>query len=397
MTDKLLRDGAPAFDFDAIADKRRRMIANGYQPLAIHSPWSLAKTKDGAPIAGKVPALRSDGGPWTKGHDDKRLFRISPVTASTGALAGDVVGFDVDVPDRCLSKETLRIAHQNDLPLGDAPMRGRSDGSGKVLFMFRAAETMKKMQVSCKLGKVELLARGQHFVVDGFHANSVEGTLIRYQWRSQAGDPWTRPAAELPTVRTSQIFHVLSAILNSGVIGPLDAADAQGAPPHRRSERLSSLREQHGGNLVEAVKALMAETGEGSRHDNILSCVGALAAFGGPFTRSIMEPLVERLGPEWRNELDGMVGYCAGKDDDANAKWAAIKGSLGANDVAGALKAFDEHASGDPRWRARRGRSLVFSLARRGEDDPEALALYARWALDTDDVDALVADALKEE
>jgi hypothetical protein len=396
----------PDFDFIEIARRRQAMLDNGYAALAVHDPWSVAISKDGAPLAGKTPAKRLDGGSWADGHEPELLFTRPKMLNSTGMLTRGLIAFDIDVPAFDLTVKVAAIASKHGLDLSDAPLRVKTDLSweaGKVLYLFRAdAGEPVKDNIVCRDGKVEALGRGQHFVASGYHISSLDGPLVAYKWRPATGAPWTRARSDLPIASAEQMSLILNEIVDSGIIGPVkDAVPRPRGPTGiRRSgegERLHQLREQHGGDLIKAVRALMSEAVEGTRHNSVLACVGSLMTFGEEFTRSVMEPLVrEFIGEDRLNDLERSIAYSRGKREERQAKWDEVKACLRARDPEGAVSKFDEHASHDPEWRKFYGKSFIVSMILRGVDDPETLTAFAKHMLQVDDASKIVAEAFEK-
>jgi hypothetical protein len=72
------------------------MTANGYRLLAVHTPWSPVLGAGKQPLTEVVDGAKQ---PWTLGHSQARLDRVTPFSANTGILLGGpmaICALDID-------------------------------------------------------------------------------------------------------------------------------------------------------------------------------------------------------------------------------------------------------------------------------------------------------------
>lgn len=307
-------------DLDEIFAVRRGMRKQGYEPLAIHGPWSLA-CPPGA--AGKAPI----GAGWQNGQKPWRLFRRdavwSYVASNTGLLLGfgtyPVQALDFDINDND-AMEAARTVARSFLPLA-ALVRYR-DNSPRIAVIVRCEAGAAKERLQGERGAVERLALGQQVVVHGIHASGA-----KLLWRG-GRSPWSVDVRDLPLIDESQVAELFNAIAQSGALGSkLDRTSAKDRKPKCAGGHgigpdesiAAELREMIAseGNVVQGVRAFIRTVGvRGSyRHDSLVVLAGHLVARGWPEEQAtkLMLPAINAAFGEgcWRREVQAALQHAA--------------------------------------------------------------------------------------
>jgi AAA domain/Bifunctional DNA primase/polymerase, N-terminal len=176
---------------DKIIAERLALLANGYKPV---------------PVAGKIP---EGVGKWPTvcldASEDKVRTWISqyPENTNTGALTGTIVTPDIDLLEVGVAKEVFAAA---ETILGVTPLQ-RVGKAPKILLCYRSETPIRKRQTGefylpyspGVAQKVEVLGKGQQFVVFGTHPD----TRQPYRWLGPS--PLDIPASALPLVTDEQI------------------------------------------------------------------------------------------------------------------------------------------------------------------------------------------------
>jgi hypothetical protein len=333
-----LASGCPITDADrqAVRERRQAMLANGYSPLRVHTPWSLSVAPNNR---GKQPV----GKAWTEGHSLKRLMRVTPLSANTGVVLGALVALDLDPNKRATAAEQLqfsldilRFLHGIRPELRTAPLRLRSPGS--VLALLHADRPMTKIVVAGERGKVELLAEGQQCLVHGWHPLSYAGTLVKWEWINDRS-PWTVPVGELPVVSAADLTTLMDRIRASGVLGAPVARGATTttivgrrgrASAYPATERLNELFRQHNGFVRPAVRELITEVGKAGegRHDAVVAVCGRLVHQDWPYQEAVdwLTPLVNEhfQDGDWTEEIERALSHALGKEKARLSKVKSI-------------------------------------------------------------------------
>jgi len=164
----------------------------------------------GAPV--KNPGKQPKGDYWIKRAEldppDAVTKAPDPRALNTGLLAGNAVGFDVDILDGALADRVAgRIEHR----LTPTPL-SRIGRDPKILLLYKAATPFSKIQTpefffpDGSKAKVEVLAHGQQFVADGIHPD----TGKPYRWLE--GSPADTSPDELPVVTEQQAREIVAAV-----------------------------------------------------------------------------------------------------------------------------------------------------------------------------------------
>lgn len=310
---------------------RKPALANNYQLVAVHTPWSLAIDPAGR---SKRPLVEIRGGkklPWTLGHSDERLRSVTALSANTGTVLGgasNLIALDYDPPKDAPEDEQRRFALDllrmlRDDPLGAllmlALMRLREPAS--VLLLLRTDAPLTKHKVKGSRGQVEQLGLGGHCIIDGWHNLSLVKTRpVRWRWRNGRA-PWNTPISEVPRIPADGVLKLLHRIEASGVLGETvphfhcaldrNSIGAQHLPKQNQvdnyscapvprnlggrgeekntrvvvrrpvysvTERLHHLFDRHDGCVKPAIREVVEQIGaEGSgRHDAIVAICGRL-------------------------------------------------------------------------------------------------------------------------
>jgi hypothetical protein len=191
-------------DLDEVRRVRAKLLDHGFAPLAVHSIWSLARTRHRVPETIRdgvvIPESFADGEAVDRGKQPKAgwrdpahpsrtrdaLMKVSPITANTGIVTGSVRAIDVDIHDTEPCRAALAALLQAlDLTeafrAGRIPMRWRAN-SAKCLLAVRARDPgAVKRVVTLATGKVEILGDGQQFIAHGQHPSDPSGG-VSVQW-----------------------------------------------------------------------------------------------------------------------------------------------------------------------------------------------------------------------
>jgi hypothetical protein len=177
---------------------RKRYWANGYRPVAIWNPEVRIVN------AGKRPVGKGwqDAARMTPPRD--AVNAPNPQALNTGILCDEVRAVDVDVLEPSVVEEIIGSVESK---LGSSLVRiGRAP---KAAIVYRALNPFNKIETSeFTLGQgkaqVEILARGQQFVADGTHPE----TMLPYTWKN--GTPEAVPITDLPTISQAQAREIAS-------------------------------------------------------------------------------------------------------------------------------------------------------------------------------------------
>jgi hypothetical protein len=197
------------------ANIRSKLWDCGYRPVAVYSWDHPDKTR-----AGKAPL----GNNWTElaRQDPPNCLHYPPVqhAMNTGVLCDRLRAFDIDVDDADLAAHCRLLIIDR---LGDAPRRYRGN-SGRSLLLLRAADgEPRKIAIAGRLGKIEVLGRGQQFVAHGYHPSGAP-----LEWFPEP--PWSIPLDTLPTVSEAQVLAVLAELATLIEAEPPGAGTGQQNP-----------------------------------------------------------------------------------------------------------------------------------------------------------------------
>jgi len=188
-----------------VASQRARLWDAGFRPVAL-------KTGDKMPTApGWTERARRD--PPADAEDPPSCF-----TLNTGLLADGLRILDLDIDDAILAHQLRTLAA---VMLGETLIRSRV-GTGRSALLYRAAEDQPgKRVLAGRLGKVEVLGRGQQLHAFGLHPS---GTAL--VWSPVSPD--MTQADTLPAVTEDQISAFLAAA--APLIEALPSQASEAAP-----------------------------------------------------------------------------------------------------------------------------------------------------------------------
>jgi hypothetical protein len=335
-------------DLQAVRARRMAMKANSYDPLAAHTPWSPfvePENRGKQPLTEVIDGVKKS---WRDGHSEKRLRRVTPISANTGLILGGasaLVALDIDpnkkVPaaeQQQFSLAMLRLLFEIRPELRAAPLRLRCPGS--ALFLLRADRVMTKIKVAGERGAVELLGEGQQFLVDGWHLLSLlAGLPIKWEWyRDRA--PWSVPVAELPVLPAEALAAMMDRIRASGLLGPPVARPTTTTPiiagrgrlgaKFPATERLNELFRQHAGLVKPAVRELIEEVGKAGegRHDALVAICGRIVFQGWPHQQAVdwLVPIVNEhfQDGDWTDEVERALNHARNRTNAQLAKEKSI-------------------------------------------------------------------------
>ncbi len=249
---------------ETIAGLRAQLWDEGFRPVPVYSYDHPDPDR-----AGKAPL----GNGW-----EERARRNPPEAATlpavahapnTGLMADGLRAVDIDIDDFELAGHIRALALKM---LGDTIIRCRSN-SGRCLLPYRAAEgEPPKRALSGKLGKVEVLGRGQQFVSHGRHKTGAE-----LYWSPEPPEEFGRGA--LPAITERQITEFLAAVAPLIEADPVKAED----PTHTRNRDQRAYDGDGRAETLDVIAALAAIPNEGPpdwEHWNAIG-MAAWAASGG--------------------------------------------------------------------------------------------------------------------
>lgn len=310
-----------------------------------------ARLTDGTSVkpahTGKVPGTLTAAGTWSglggKWSNDfpvnlDELKRWTKWGASVGLQSRNFVGLDIDVDDAALAAGIQSFAEDY---LGLAPVRTRS-GSARRLMMYRADAPMRKVRQEFGAKQaVELLAKGQQFVVEGNHPAGGE-----YAWTGE--HPCDIGADGIPTVTAADIerfFGALGLFLQArGLqLGKIAAQSASLTTGTRKGLDDPSL---HAPSPEAVVELLKAWTPEEMPHDDFVAASAAIKAAFGPAREDHYTDYLE-WAPGARSTEDEATRKVWDSITDAQVGWPWLVGIAGQGAAAAQIE-FDDGAAVGP-------------------------------------------------
>jgi hypothetical protein len=234
------------------------------------------------------------------------LKRWTKWGASVGLQSRTFVGLDIDVDDGELAAGIQGFAYYY---LGLAPVRSRP-GSSRRLLMYRADAPMRKVrQEFGERQAVELLAKGQQYVVEGGHAGGGA-----YEWPGE--HPCDLGAANIPVVDAAAVerfFDALRALLvaRGCALGKVAATSAQLATAQRRALSDPSLRAPTPQYVLDLLAATNPE--RFATRDELVQFLAPVKAALGP-----------AAGEHWPAVLDWALQYPGAEEDFIAKIWDSI-------------------------------------------------------------------------
>jgi hypothetical protein len=202
---------------DEVAAIREQLWDSGFRPVPLCN-WDDSNLDEH--LRGKKPL--SDKWPELARENPPNCLNWPPVehALNTGILCDGRRDFDFDIDDGLLAAKCIDLTRAR---LGDTSRRCRQNSS-RCLLLYRAAEGEPgKLTIAGKLGKIEVLGRGQQVVVHGIHASGVP--LVWTPWA-----PWEIRRESLPVVTEAEVIAVLTDLM-----------------PLLGAERISGLRQDGNG------------------------------------------------------------------------------------------------------------------------------------------------------
>ncbi len=185
---------------EAVAALRAELFDAGYRPIALYN-WNASSL----PL--KDRGKRPKGDAWQararRNPPEAAEARVETDATCTGILCDGLRALDLDIEDAAVAHHSRAIALST---LGHAPIRFR-DNSPRCLLVYRAAEgEPDKRQIVGKLGKIEMLGRGQQFAAYGHHHT---GALLRWMPEGLA----QTPRHTLPAVTEAEITEFFAKVM----------------------------------------------------------------------------------------------------------------------------------------------------------------------------------------
>lgn len=191
-------------ELESVASLRARLWDAGFRPVPV-------ATNDKRPLARAWSELARQDPP------QGAVAAPSPAEANTGLLCDGLRGIDVDIddPDRAADVRALIF----DM-LGDAPQRTRPN-SPRFMALFRAADgAPRKLILSGRFGKIEVLGYGQQALSFGTHPSGAD-----LAWYPEP--PGEITFDQLPVVTEEQVEQFLKAA--AGIVGAEEVPAVNGA------------------------------------------------------------------------------------------------------------------------------------------------------------------------
>jgi hypothetical protein len=184
-----------ADDIGTVTALRARLWDAGFRPVPVFNADADVASPGKQPLgkAWQIDARRNPP-----------FCANSPAVAhamNSGILCDGLRPIDFDIDDGALARQCCAIAVDM---FGEAPIRTRQ-GSPRCLMLYRAAVgEPSKIVLPGRLGKIEILGRGQQFVAFGMHPSGVE-----LEWFPDP--PGSEPRDTLPAVTEEGIVDFLTA------------------------------------------------------------------------------------------------------------------------------------------------------------------------------------------
>ncbi|MEY9525606.1 hypothetical protein ABIF70_006747 [Bradyrhizobium japonicum] len=279
---------------------RKQLWTSGYWPLAVYGP----EAKVGAP--GKQPATKE----W-----QVRLSEANPRAVTeppnqnalnTGILCDGLRAVDIDID--CL--ETVEnVTSLGRSILGRAPVRYRNDSPRRLMLYRATTGEPRKLVISGRGGKVEILGRGQHFVAFGIHPSSSPYEWEPKEFAAYECNQLTQITEEAVAEFLKAVAPVIEASYEISNVGDRTlASDPQiqaGAPPtaHERAHARKALAE----NVVE-LSSRLAGSGRNTALNGIAYRMGRMVGAGWIEQDTVETAL---LDASRRNGYEGKDGFDA--------------------------------------------------------------------------------------
>jgi hypothetical protein len=213
----------------AVAALRAQAWDAGFRPVAIYNPDApVAEAQRGKAPKGDAWQIRARANP-----PEAAVAPPEPDALNTGLLCDGLRAVDLDIDNPTLAAACMTRAIKH---LGEAPVRSRSN-SPRCLLFYRAAEgEPAKLTLAGRLGKIEVLGRGQQFVAWGKHPS---GAMLR--WFPEAPGDIGRDS--LPAVTEKQIATFLAdcaPIINATPPQPVNGANHTSSEPQADRLRIAA-------------------------------------------------------------------------------------------------------------------------------------------------------------
>jgi hypothetical protein len=296
-------------DVADIRDHRLAMLGGGWQPIAVHAPWSpYAHDPGKQPVKrwGETPSEQN----WRRGHCAAQLLHVTAISSNTGVLCDGLRVFDLDIDDSEIGA-AVKAMLVHFLPPGGL-VRQRQ-GSPRIATILRAERRPGKLSAGGARGKVEVLGVGQQVLVDGAHPSG--GC-----WFFDGPAPWDVRLADVPTISEKIVAEALQAIAASGLLGPSvanprAAGSGRGFRPTWYGSEAAALRARivaSSGNIRQGVAAFLGNAVEGHRHNSLVSTAGLLIERGWPADRArtlMLDAASAWDGSNWPYDVDKAVAH----------------------------------------------------------------------------------------
>lgn len=174
---------------ESVAALRAQLWDAGFRPVPVLS-------------AGKAPSGNDWGNVARQDPPGCLAFTPVPHALNTGVLCDGLRAIDIDVDDPEIASRCRSLVVQR---FGEAPIRMRRN-SPRCLVLYRAATgTPSKIVLAGRLGKIEVLGKGQQFVAFGRHPTGAE-----LEWFPEP--PGEESLSNLPPVDEDALLELLEQI-----------------------------------------------------------------------------------------------------------------------------------------------------------------------------------------
>jgi putative DNA primase/helicase len=270
-------DPTKAFDWSSSAFEdvwmvRRQLWKSGYSPLAVYGP----KEKVNAP--GKQPV----GKGWQERPNGSEPNAVTEPPAAnalnTGILCDGLRAIDIDID--CVETVDKVISLARSI-LGGAPVRYRNDSPRRLMLYRASTGEPRKLVISGRRGKVEVLGRGQQFVAFGIHPDGSP-----YEWEPREFAAYE--CSQLTQVMEEAVDEFLKAVAPvieasyavTNVVGRTLASD-----PHIHADTLPTAHERAYANKaladnVAELSSRLAGSGRNTALNGIAYRMGRMVGAG---------------------------------------------------------------------------------------------------------------------
>lgn len=234
---------------ERIADLRLRLIANGWQVVAVRT-------------GGKAPTEKGWQGLV---YDIDDLARLNtPSALNTGIATKALRILDIDIDE---AADVALVRQAADEQFGETPLVRLRDGSPRLAMFYRAVHgqpTKRSIELPC--GKLEILGAGQQVVAFGTHPSGAS-------YDFEGDSPLEVTPGEIPDITEDQITRFFAWI-----------GQHYGAKPANETNALDFNKAGSGFDLGEAIRKILSGS---DYHDSLRDTAASLVSKGMPAEQAV--------------------------------------------------------------------------------------------------------------